>query len=101
MLLISGGLVIVGLVAAVIYLLVAQANANHSSQVATQQAAIAAKKVAAEAVATDDHRWCATMALLTGTPIQPPADPAANPSRVQDYKLYENFLTLKREFKCA
>lgn len=48
-----------------------------------------------------DLRWCQVLVLLTGAREQPPADPAKNPSRVAQYKLYEDFVTLKDEFGCG
>lgn len=46
------------------------------------------------------HQWCDTLDLLTSQPVTPPADPAANPSREGQYKLYEDFVHLKAEFGC-
>ena len=80
---------VVGLVGAVIYLIAS--NQNATEQVAAQVAA---------AQAASDHRWCATMQLLTATPVTPPANPAANPSREASYQLYLDFLTLKNQFHC-
>jgi hypothetical protein len=73
----------------VIYLVIEQAN--RTSQVASQ---IAAAQMA------DDHRWCTTVELLTTPVVGPPADPAANPSRVATYKLYLDFVALKKAFGC-
>jgi hypothetical protein len=47
-----------------------------------------------------NQRWCATLELLTATPARQPSDPAANPSRVAAYKLYEDFLVLSKSFGC-
>lgn len=45
-------------------------------------------------------QWCDTFTLLTGAPVPVPANPAANPSRVQAYRLYEDFITLRARFGC-
>lgn len=47
-----------------------------------------------------EHRWCATLDLLTSVPVKPPADPASNPSREGEYKLYLDFVQLKHDFGC-
>jgi flagellar basal body-associated protein FliL len=49
---------------------------------------------------TSDHRWCATIELLTSKKIPKPKNPAANPSREATYLLYEDFIKLRREFRC-
>jgi hypothetical protein len=77
------------LVGLVVYLLVAQRS--YTNQVANQ---------VATSVAAADHRWCTTVELLTATPIGPPANPAQNPSRVATYKLYLDFIALKKAFGC-
>lgn len=83
-------LVIVGLVAAVVYLLVSNANATRNTQVAIQQA-----------IQQDDGKWCATVDLLTSHPVTKPTDPSSNQSRAASYALYQDFMTLKEEFHCT
>lgn len=61
---------------------------------ANNQAQIRANQIAS------DHRWCATMSLLTGDPVPKPSDPTANPSRESSYLLYVDFTQLKRDFNC-
>jgi hypothetical protein len=83
------GACILVLIAAVIWLsvVVLGNTAQNARQIAVNQAA-------------SDHRWCATIDLLTETPVPKPADPAANPSREANYQLYLNFLVLKDQFGC-
>jgi hypothetical protein len=83
-------LVVIALLGAVVYLLVAQAHATQNTD-----------SIVAQAVQKDDKRWCATVDLFTLTPVAYPADPAANPSRVASYKLYMDFVSLKKEFSCG
>lgn len=52
------------------------------------------------AIQHSQQQWCDTITLLTATPVPSPSDPAKNPSRVVEYRLYENFVTLKTRFKC-
>jgi transketolase C-terminal domain/subunit len=55
------------------------------------------------AVISDSHnqsQWCATLELLTSRPVVKPADPARNPSRVEAYELYEDFVKLRSRFGC-
>lgn len=52
------------------------------------------------AVQQSQHKWCDTLNLLTEHPVPRPADPAANPSRAQNYLYYTTFLTLKGRFGC-
>jgi hypothetical protein len=51
-------------------------------------------------VSSSDRQWCDTLALLTSQPVPKPADPAANPSRMQAYTLYSDFVMLRRNFGC-
>ena len=51
-------------------------------------------------VSAGDRRWCAVLDLITSQPVAKPADPKANPSREGQYALYQDFLTLQREFGC-
>ncbi len=54
----------------------------------------------AHAVNTSDRKWCTTVGLLTATPVPRPADPAANPSREASYRLYADFVQLKKDLGC-
>ena len=83
------GLCLLVLIGVVIWLaIVVEGNtARNQHQIAANQAA-------------SDHRWCATMNLLTHEPEAPPANPASNPSREQNYKLYADFLALRQDFGC-
>jgi hypothetical protein len=47
-----------------------------------------------------DHRWCTTLTLLTSQRVPKPADPAANPSREESYRLYSDFVKLRRDLGC-
>jgi hypothetical protein len=51
-------------------------------------------------VSSANRQWCDTLTLITAKPVPKPADPAANPSRMQTYTLYLDFVTLKRHFGC-
>jgi hypothetical protein len=46
------------------------------------------------------RNWCSALQVLTATPVPYPAAPAANPSRVQAYRLYEDFTLIERQFGC-
>jgi hypothetical protein len=48
-----------------------------------------------------DQQWCNVINLLISHPVPKPADPAANPSRVQTYELYEDFVTVQHQFRCT
>ena len=52
-------------------------------------------------VSRDDHKWCHAMTLLTQHQVPRPADPARNPSRVQEYQLNQTFITLKHSLGCG
>jgi len=51
-------------------------------------------------VQVGNHRWCATLQLLTADPVPKPDDPKANPSRQNAYVFYVNLLQLRNEFGC-
>jgi hypothetical protein len=75
------------------------ANYNHADQV--QRISIAhANQVQRSLIAQSKSDWCDTLDLLTKTPVPKPADPSVNPSRVQDYLLYEDFVHIKIKFGC-
>lgn len=46
------------------------------------------------------HDFCGVVRAATATPVQRPADPAANPSRVQSWEWYERFVTLGQSLGC-
>jgi hypothetical protein len=48
----------------------------------------------------NNRQWCDTLTLLTSKPVPKPADPSANPSRMEGYTLYEDFAVLRRRFGC-
>lgn len=52
------------------------------------------------AIRTDDLKWCKALTILTENPAPYPANPQANPSRVQSYKLYVALTTLKQQQGC-
>lgn len=89
--LILGGLVgtMLLLVAAVAWLVVVTDGntAQNTRQIEANQAA-------------SDHRWCATIDLLTKTPIPKPANGTATPGREATYLLYIDFVQLRTEFRC-
>ena len=47
-----------------------------------------------------NQNWCQALNLLTSQPVKAPADPSANPSRVQQYKLYTDFVAIEKRFGC-
>jgi hypothetical protein len=51
-------------------------------------------------VGTAQSQWCDTLTLLTAHPVSYPADPEKNPSRLQSYYLYQDFLHLRDRFGC-
>lgn len=46
------------------------------------------------------HQWCDTLNLLTVHPVAKPSDPAANPSRMESYEIYLDFVSLRDRFGC-
>jgi hypothetical protein len=52
------------------------------------------------AISQSQQQWCSTLDLLTSVPENPPADPSANPSRVGQYQLYEDFVKIREGFGC-
>ncbi len=52
------------------------------------------------AIARSQRQWCSALELLTSLPVSPPANPAANPSRVGQYRLYEDFVAVRQQFGC-
>ena len=51
-------------------------------------------------ISQSDARWCSTLELLTSRPVNPPSNVAKNPSREADYRLYLDFVQLRRDFGC-
>lgn len=52
------------------------------------------------AVSRNDRQWCDSLNILTSQPVSPPSDPAQNPSREASYKLYRDFVQIRKEFGC-
>jgi hypothetical protein len=52
------------------------------------------------AIGHSQGQWCDTLTLLTRDKIPYPADPAKNPSRVEAYVLYQDFVHIKDQFGC-
>ena len=46
------------------------------------------------------QQWCTTLDLLTKDKVPYPSDPKANPSRVEAYILYKDFVSIRDEFGC-
>jgi hypothetical protein len=53
-----------------------------------------------QAVRQSEQQLCQIIRLVTDHPVTKPADPAENPSRVQNYELYEAFMTVGRQYRC-
>jgi hypothetical protein len=51
-------------------------------------------------VSSSNRQWCDTLSLLTSKPVPKPDDPSANPSRMQTYTPYADFVALRRHFGC-
>jgi len=84
----------------------AMITANYDHADAAQRALIAKAKADEEAaiaaaVSYSDTRWCGALSVLTATPVAYPSDPAKNPSRVEAYQLYEDFVHIKANFRCT
>lgn len=54
----------------------------------------------AHEVNSSNHRWCATLVLLTARPVPSPTSPSSNPSRENAYVFYRNLLDLRDRFGC-
>jgi K+-transporting ATPase A subunit len=52
------------------------------------------------AVYQSERSLCPVMAIITERPVPKPADPARNPSRVQNYRLYLAFRQAERAYHC-
>lgn len=47
-----------------------------------------------------DSQWCDTLRLLTAHPVPRPVNPSANPSRVEAWQLFTDFLSLRKRLGC-
>lgn len=54
----------------------------------------------AHEVNASQHRWCATLTLLTARPVPRPTNPEANPSRENAWIFYRNLTELRQRFGC-
>lgn len=52
-------------------------------------------------VDVSQHHWCDALNILTQNKITYPVNPAKNPSRVEAYDLYQEFVKLKGDFNCG
>jgi len=57
--------------------------------------------LALRALRQSEQALCPALGLFTRTPVPAPADPAANPSRVQTYRLYRDFRQAERSYRCS
>jgi hypothetical protein len=46
------------------------------------------------------HALCPIVRLVIAHPVPRPSNPAANPSRVATYQMYEDFVIVKRQYGC-
>jgi hypothetical protein len=51
-------------------------------------------------VNTANHKFCQVIRAATATPVQKPANPAANPSREQAFEWYQRYRDLGRSLGC-
>ena len=51
-------------------------------------------------VAASNHKFCQVVSGVTAVPVTKPADPAANPSRENQWEWYERFVRLDRDLGC-
>ena len=51
-------------------------------------------------VTANNHKFCQVVSGVTAVPVPKPADPAANPSRENQYEWYERFVSLGRSLGC-
>lgn len=47
------------------------------------------------------HHWCDALDTLTQNKVAYPVNPSANPSRVEAYNLYTEFVKIKGDFGCG
>jgi len=52
-------------------------------------------------VDVSQHHWCDALNTLTQHPVPQPSNPNANPSRMEAYTLYREFVQIKGEFGCG
>jgi hypothetical protein len=77
-------------VAAVLVVMLAAAAAAVTVSIATAQ----------RDIGQSQQQWCDALQLLTASPVPRPADPAGNPSRESEYRLYQDFVRLRKVFGC-
>jgi hypothetical protein len=51
-------------------------------------------------IAANNHKFCQVIRAATATPVQKPANPAANPSREQAFEWYQRYRDLGRSLGC-
>lgn len=51
-------------------------------------------------VKSTEREFCAVVTATTATPVPKPANPAANPSRQNQWEWYERFVSLGRSLGC-
>lgn len=51
-------------------------------------------------VSANDHKFCQVVTGVTSVPVTRPPDPAANPSRENQWEWYERFVQLGRDLGC-
>jgi hypothetical protein len=56
--------------------------------------------LALRALHASQRSLCPALELLTSHPVPRPADPAANPSRVETWQLYLDFVQAERDYRC-
>jgi len=54
----------------------------------------------AHEIGANNRQFCQVITGFTAVPVQKPADPSANPSRVNDYEWYLRFASLGRSLGC-
>lgn len=60
----------------------------------------AAQIAAARDVSESQRYWCDALILITSTPVPAPANPAAHQAQMTEYRLYLDFVTLRKVFGC-
>lgn len=57
-------------------------------------------KAVKAAVSYSNSQWCGALDIITSSPVAKPVNPAANPSRETNYKLYLAFTGVEGKFGC-